>query len=159
MDEKRVEKLHDSLRQSGARLATAESCTGGLIGGKITSVPGSSDVFEGGVIAYSNRIKREKLGVSESTLKDHGAVSEPVARRMVEGVCDRFEVDVGVSVSGIAGPSGGTKEKPVGLVYLGFSVDGRVDVLRNVYDGIRASVREQTVRTVVDKLLDRLNRN
>ncbi len=152
----RIEKLHDRLRNSGNKLAVAESCTGGLIGSAVTCVSGSSDVFEGGIIAYSNRIKREELGVSRTSLHKHGAVSEPVARQMVEGLCRRFEVEVGVSVSGIAGPTGGTEKKPVGLVYSGVAVADQVGILRNVFAGDRANVRQQTVRTVIDELIDRL---
>jgi PncC family amidohydrolase len=156
IENERIEKLHDRVRNIGSNLAVAESCTGGLIGGAITSIPGSSDVFEGGVIAYSNEIKREQLGVSNSSLEEHGAVSKEVARRMVEELCHRYEVELGVSVTGIAGPSGGTEEKPVGLVYSGIATGSRIEVFRHVFEGDRASVREETVRTVLDKLLDHL---
>jgi PncC family amidohydrolase len=154
--EHHIEELHECLRNADQKLAVAESCTGGLIGGAITSVPGSSDVFEGGVIAYTNAIKRKELHVSGATLDKYGAVSEPVARQMVDGLCASFEVPVGISVSGIAGPSGGTEEKPVGLVYAGIRVDEQVDVIENVFEGDRATVRERTVRTVLEELLNRL---
>ena len=105
-------------RERGLTLATAESCTGGLVAARLTSVPGSSDVFVGGVVAYSNEVKRSELGVPRETLEAHGAVSEETAAAMAEGARERLGVDVAVSVTGVAGPGGGTEEKPVGLVYL-----------------------------------------
>ncbi|HVP40101.1 MAG TPA: CinA family nicotinamide mononucleotide deamidase-related protein [Candidatus Saccharimonadales bacterium] len=107
------------LRLRGLKLASAESCTGGLLGGRITRVPGSSEWFERGVIAYSNRAKTELLGISEELLAAHGAVSAEVAAAMAQGVRERSGTDLGLGVTGIAGPGGGTPEKPVGLVYVG----------------------------------------
>lgn len=109
------------LRLANATLATAESCTGGLLAHLITEVPGSSDYFLGGVVSYSNAAKMKLLGVQEETLATHGAVSEPTAREMAEGVRTLFQSTIGVSITGIAGPGGGTREKPVGLVYIGVS--------------------------------------
>ena len=105
-------------RERGLTLATAESCTGGLVAARLTSVPGSSDVFVGGVVAYSNEVKHSKLGVPKETIEAHGAVSEETAAAMAEGARERLGVDVAVSVTGVAGPGGGTEEKPVGLVFL-----------------------------------------
>jgi len=102
-------------------LAVAESCTGGLIGHRVTSVSGSSDYFLGGVIAYSNEVKTKELGVQRDTLVKEGAVSEPVAREMASGVRKKFGVDIGLGVTGIAGPGGGTREKPVGLIFVGLA--------------------------------------
>jgi nicotinamide-nucleotide amidase len=102
-------------------LATAESCTGGLIASRITNVPGASDYFLGGIVAYSNEWKRELLGVKEETLKNFGAVSGETAREMAEGVRSRMKADIGVSVTGIAGPTGGSEEKPVGTVHIGLA--------------------------------------
>jgi nicotinamide-nucleotide amidase len=106
------------LRAKGATIAVAESCTGGLIGHKLTAVPGSSAYFLGGVVAYANRAKRDLLGVPASVLKEHGAVSEPCARAMAEGVRARFGADIAIATTGISGPDGGTPERPVGLVHL-----------------------------------------
>ena len=118
-DERPVEEVVlDLCRERGLTLATAESCTGGLVSARLTSIPGSSDVFVGGVVAYSNGVKLRELGVPAETLEVHGAVSEETARAMAEGARERLGVDVAVSVTGVAGPGGGTEEKPVGLVHL-----------------------------------------
>jgi nicotinamide-nucleotide amidase len=118
-DERAVEEVVLGLcRQRGLTLATAESCTGGLVAARLTSIPGSSDVFVGGVVAYSNDVKRGELGVPEATLEAYGAVSEETAAAMAEGARERLGVDLAVSVTGVAGPGGGTEQKPVGLVYL-----------------------------------------
>jgi nicotinamide-nucleotide amidase len=118
-DDRPVEELVlDLARERGLSLAAAESCTGGLVAALLTSVPGSSDVFRGGIVSYDNAVKRAQLGVSEETLAAHGAVSPETAAEMASGVCDALGADAAVSVTGIAGPGGGTAEKPVGLVYL-----------------------------------------
>ena len=110
------ELVLDLCRASGFTLGTAESCTGGLVAGRLTMVPGSSDVFRGGVVAYENDVKRDLLGVPDELLREHGAVSAEVAAAMAQGARERLDVDVAVSVTGVAGPGGGTPEKPVGLV-------------------------------------------
>jgi nicotinamide-nucleotide amidase len=117
-------KLIARLRRAGFRLATAESCTGGLVAAAITAVPGSSDVLEGGFVTYSNAAKESLLGVPQEFLRAHGAVSEPVARAMAEGAARRLGVNVAVGVTGIAGPDGGTPAKPVGLVHLAAAMPG-----------------------------------
>jgi nicotinamide-nucleotide amidase len=118
-DERRVEELVLSLAEArGLRLATAESCTGGLVAARLTGVPGSSAAFVGGVVSYADEVKRDELGVSEELLAEHGAVSAEVAAAMAEGARSRLGADVAVSVTGVAGPGGGTPEKPVGRVYL-----------------------------------------
>ncbi|MHB9025809.1 MAG: competence/damage-inducible protein A [Armatimonadota bacterium] len=135
------------LREGGLTLAVAESCTGGLLGGRITGVPGSSDYFLGGVISYSNDLKQSLLGVSPATLEAHGAVSEATAREMAEGIMRATGASVGISITGIAGPDGGTPEKPVGLVYLGLArAGGPTQVTRSVYWGERDTIRARAVQ-------------
>ncbi len=116
------------LIENNLRISTAESCTGGLIAKMITDVPGASEVFEGSVVTYSNRIKNKLIGVSEKALKAYGAVSHQVAARMVKGVCELTNSEVGIAVTGIAGPGGGTAEKPVGTVYIAVNYRGKIAV-------------------------------
>jgi PncC family amidohydrolase len=149
-------ELGRALRARGWRLAVAESCTGGLLGARITSVGGSSDYFAGGIISYSNAVKVRCLGVDERILAAEGAVSEPVARQMAQGVCRELGADVGVGITGIAGPAGGTDEKPVGLVFIGVAAPGVDDVSRCVFEGARDAVRRQAVDTALKMVLDRL---
>ncbi|AZO95477.1 competence/damage-inducible protein A [Halocella sp. SP3-1] len=111
------------LKEKGLSIATAESCTGGLLGDRITNIAGSSEYFQGGVIAYSNQVKHELLGVEENTLKKYGAVSAETAQEMAEGIKDNMSTDIGIAITGIAGPGGGSQGKPVGLVYLGLAID------------------------------------
>lgn len=118
------ERLHRRLKELHRTLATAESCTGGLIAHRITNVAGASDYFLGGVVAYSDKVKASLLRVSQDDLKEYGAVSEPVARQMAQGVRARFRADYGIGVTGVAGPGGGTAEKPVGLVYIAVAMGG-----------------------------------
>ncbi|MDQ5820878.1 MAG: CinA family nicotinamide mononucleotide deamidase-related protein [Actinomycetota bacterium] len=143
-DESPVERLVLELcRERGLTLATAESCTGGLVAARLTSVPGSSDVFLGGVVAYSNDVKRNELGVADAILEAHGAVSEETAAAMAAGARERLQADVAVSVTGVAGPGGGTGEKPVGLVYLhAVGPDGERSVSFSV-PGDRESIRRR----------------
>jgi nicotinamide-nucleotide amidase len=117
-DERTVSEIVlDLCRERGLTLATAESCTGGLVASRLTAVPGASDVFVGGVVAYSNEVKGAELGVPEALIAQHGAVSEEVAAAMADGARSRLDADVAVAVTGVAGPGGGTPEKPVGLVF------------------------------------------
>jgi len=141
-----AERLLDACRQSGIKLATAESCTGGLIAAALTAIAGSSDVVERGFVTYSNEAKTELLGVSAALIERHGAVSEAVALAMAEGALARSRADIAVSVTGIAGPGGATATKPVGLVHLGCARRGRTTVLeQRVFQGDRAAIREQSV--------------
>lgn len=133
----------ERLRAAGMRIAVAESCTGGMLGMLLTAVPGSSDVFTGGVIAYDNAVKVEQLGVRDASLQAHGAVSEEVAREMATGVRARLGVDVGVSITGVAGPSGGTTEKPVGTFCVAVDVRGELRSLRTAGVGDRHEVRQR----------------
>jgi PncC family amidohydrolase len=149
--------IGDQLRAKGFKLATAESCTGGLIGQRVTAVSGSSDYYAGGVISYSNAVKSSLLGVSEHDLNAHGAVSAPVAIAMAAGVLDRLDADVAISTTGIAGPGGGTAEKPVGLVFIGFAARGQEPQARECrFEGNRASVRMAASQAALEMLQDYL---
>jgi PncC family amidohydrolase len=132
------------LRKSGLTLAVAESCTGGLISDRLTDVPGSSQYFVGGVVAYSNAVKTQMLGVRKQTLARWGAVSEQTVREMAMGACRRFGAGVGVAASGIAGPGGGSKVKPVGLVYVCVKAGRRIAVERRQFAGSRREVKESS---------------
>jgi nicotinamide-nucleotide amidase len=138
------------LRGQGKYLATAESCSGGLIAHKITTVPGSSDYFAGGVVAYSNDLKEKLLGVDPSLIVAHGAVSTEVARAMAEGVRHETGADIGVSVTGIAGPTGGTQEKPVGTVFIGLATATETEVIHCRFSGNRWQVQELTAVKSLD---------
>jgi nicotinamide-nucleotide amidase len=149
------------LQQKGWMLATAESCTGGLIAGACTDLSGSSNWFERGFVTYSNAAKNEMLGVDAALIAAEGAVSEPVARAMAEGALARSAAQVAVAVTGVAGPTGGSAEKPVGTVWFGWSVAGRVHTERRRFDGDRATVRAATVHhalATLSTLLQSANR-
>lgn len=145
------------LRQRSWTLATAESCTGGAIAHEITDVPGCSDYFAGGFVTYSNSWKEQCLGVPRATLEAHGAVSEQTAAAMLEGLHERTGVESGIAVTGIAGPGGGTADKPVGLVYIGTRVPGRNRVTRHVFPGNRDAVRRRTVIVALNQLREHIN--
>ena len=139
----------DKCRSLGLRLAVAESCTGGMLGERITNIPGSSDVFLGGIIAYHNDVKREALGVRSEDIERYGAVSEQVALQMASGVREKMAADIGVSVTGIAGPGGGTLDKPVGLVWI--SVHGSdVKARRFHMVGDRAEIRQRAAQAALE---------
>ena len=138
------------LIEKKMKLATAESCTGGLIAQKITSVPGASECFDCGVITYSNEQKHKLLGVSMTTLDDFGAVSEQTALEMCKGVKTLSESDFGISVTGIAGPGGGTLEKPVGTVWIGICGECIHKAEKFVFDGDRQQVRESTAKKALE---------
>ncbi len=144
------EALGRLLRKQRLTIATAESCTGGLIADRLTDVPGSSRYFMGGLVAYSNAAKMLLLAVSRRTLNAWGAVSEPVAREMAAGACLRFATQVAVSVSGIAGPGGGSKVKPVGLVYVGCRVNGRTQVEPHLFTGARRTIKEKSATAALE---------
>lgn len=141
-----------ACRARGLRLAVAESCTGGLLGARITAIPGSSDTFVGGVISYHDAVKREQLGVDAATLATHGAVSEEVAREMAAGVRARLGVGIGVGITGVAGPDGGTDEKPVGLVFVAVDIEGEVRTFGGRLIGDRAEVRFRATQTALDMI-------
>lgn len=140
-----AEKLVAILKAAGLTCATAESCTGGGIGSAITSVAGSSEVFEGGVISYSNSVKVRVLGVREETLRDFGAVSSEVAGQMAQGARQVTGADLAVAVTGVAGPGGGSAEKPVGTVWFGLATAVGVRTEKKLFIGDREAVRTQTI--------------
>jgi len=140
----------DRCRDASLTIATAESCTGGLLGARLTAIPGSSDVVLGGVIAYANRVKTDLLGVEGGEIEVYGAVSEPVARAMASGVRDRVGADIGIGITGVAGPSGGTPEKPVGTVWIAVDVCGEVTARRSVFVGDRQEIRQRATQGALD---------
>jgi nicotinamide-nucleotide amidase len=148
--------LGAALGARGWIAATAESCTGGLIAGAITDISGSSGWFDRGFVTYSNEAKIELLGVRAGTLKRFGAVSEETAREMVGGALERSHADIAVAVTGVAGPTGGTAAKPVGLVWLAWGTrGGGVDAVSYRFPGDRAAIREATVAMALAGLLER----
>jgi nicotinamide-nucleotide amidase len=149
-------RVLERARAMGAHLVTAESCTGGGIGSRLTDVPGSSDVVLGGIIAYDNRVKIEVLGVPAALIKEHGAVSEAVASAMALCAAERLGADLAIAVTGIAGPGGGTAEKPVGLVYIATAIRGVVRCSRHLLPGDRAEVRGRTTQLALFQLFQRL---
>lgn len=157
-------RVGDALRDVGATVAVAESCTGGLVGSLLTDVPGSSDYFDRGLVVYSYDAKLQALGVSRETLDEHGAVSEPVAREMARGVRDVAGTTWGVATTGIAGPGGGSAEKPVGTVFVGVayagewgSGDSYATVSRHEFDGSRTEIKERIARRALEALLAELD--
>ncbi|MFN7388933.1 CinA family protein [Brevundimonas sp.] len=141
--------------EHGWTIATAESCTGGLVSGALTAVAGSSAVIDRGFVTYSNTAKIELLGVPATMLEVHGAVSEPVARAMAQGARDRARTDLSVSITGIAGPGGGSAEKPVGLVHFGCASLSGVGHQRHVFEGMdREGVRLASIRVALGLLLE-----
>ena len=144
------------LAVGGFTLAVAESCTGGLICERLTEVPGSSVFLMEGVVAYANEAKTRTLGVDPDLIKTHGAVSAEVAERMAEGVRLRAETDFGLAVTGIAGPSGGTEEKPVGLVYIALADDAHTEHRRLILPGDRHLIRWRASQAALDLLRRRL---
>lgn len=143
------ETVVELLIKHNMKLATAESCTGGLIAQKITSVAGASECFDCGVVTYSNGQKQKLLGVSAETLEKFGAVSEQTALEMCKGVRTLADADFGISVTGIAGPGGGTPDKPVGTVWIGICGDNLHKAERFLFDGDRQQVRESTAQTAL----------
>ena len=149
------ENVVAKLREKGVKLATAESCTGGLLSERITAVSGASDVFDFGVCTYANEMKHKVLGVSNETLSVLGAVSAETAMQMAEGARNVSGADLAVSTTGIAGPTGGTPEKPVGLVYIGVAhFSHKTKVFRHVFSGGRDEVRKQTVDAAFGHVLE-----
>lgn len=153
--------LVDALRQRGMKIASVESCTGGLISKIITDAPGSSEIFELGITTYSNRMKTRMVGVPEEILAAHGAVSPETARAMAEGIRRVSGADIGVATTGIAGPGGGTPEKPVGLVYTAISTEAGTAVTRLMIDAPGADrdfIRRTTAETVLSNVLSMIEK-
>lgn len=149
-----VEALAQALLARGWKFATAESCTGGMIAAACTDLAGSSNWFERGFVTYSNEAKTEMLGVDPALIAQHGAVSEVVARAMAFGAVRHSQAQVSVAVTGIAGPAGGSAHKPVGTVWFGFQVDGRLVSETVRFEGDRAAVRSATVQHALKRLLE-----
>ena len=148
-----IHELAAALLRRGQMMATAESCTGGLIAAACTDLAGSSAWFERGFVTYSNAAKTELLGVPAALIAAHGAVSEPVARAMAEGAIQHSRAQAAVAVTGVAGPTGGSADKPVGTVWFGWCVEGRTTTELRRFDGDRAAVRAQTVAHALGRLL------
>ncbi|MCH5196455.1 MAG: CinA family protein [Oscillospiraceae bacterium] len=152
-----AERLVEMCVGRGLKIASAESCTGGLISARITSVSGSSAVIECGICSYSNRIKQEILGVSEKTLESFSEYSAECAKEMAEGAVRVSSADIAVSTTGVAGPSGGTEEHPVGEVYIGICSDGSVSAKRFLFSGDRELIRAMTVLEALKQLFHSVN--
>lgn len=145
-DDDLAARVLELCRRRDAHLAVAESCTGGLLGARITAIPGSSAVFVGGVIAYADEVKQRELNVPADDIRRHGAVSEPVVRQMATGARERFATEIGVAITGIAGPGGGSAEKPVGTVWLAADIRGRVSATRSQLIGDRDEIRRRAAQ-------------
>jgi nicotinamide-nucleotide amidase len=140
----------DAARRDGLHIATAESCTGGLLGGRLTAIPGSSDVYRGGVVAYANEVKSALLGVPVSLIERHGAVSEPVAAAMAAGAAERLSSEIAMAITGVAGPGGGTADKPVGTVCMATQVRGAGRVVTRHLVGDREEIRLRSTQSALD---------
>ena len=153
------EKIVSLLQEKVWKIACAESCIGGMIASRLVNVSGVSDVFEEGYITYSNAAKHKLLGVSKQSLGQYGAVSSQVAGEMALGAARQARARAAIAVTGIAGPGGGTPQKPVGLVYIGCYVDGRVFVTENYFQGSRQEIRTATTQAALSLLLEKLTRD
>jgi nicotinamide-nucleotide amidase len=151
-----AKSVGEALKARGLRLATAESCTGGWAAMALTAIPGSSDWFERGYVTYSNDAKREDLGVADATLRQHGAVSEAVAREMAAGAATRARTQIALAITGVAGPSGGTKDKPVGHVCFAWAHGSKMASETRRFEGDRESVRRQSVLHALERVLELL---
>lgn len=151
------EKLVELLIEKGYTISTAESCTGGLVAATIVNVSGASNVFNEGYVTYANSAKEKLAFVKRDTLNEFGAVSRQTAAEMAEGCCKNAAADVGISTTGIAGPAGGTLEKPVGLVYIGCSVKGKTIVEKHVFSGDRTRIRNNAVNCAIKLAINSIN--
>lgn len=149
-----VEAVSEKLLQNKLKIATAESCTGGMIAAAITDRAGSSTIFDRGFVTYSNLSKHQMLAVPEGYLDAHGAVSSPVAQSMAEGALKHSKADIAVAVTGIAGPGGARPDKPVGLVYIGYGVKNHIFVAEHHFEGDREAIRRKTAQAALKHVLD-----
>jgi nicotinamide-nucleotide amidase len=159
VDIKLVNKVSDELKKHQVTIATAESCTGGLLAHTLTNVSGSSEYFDRGVICYNNIAKMELLSVPEQLLTNYGAVSKQVAAAMAKTIQQRSKVDIGIATTGIAGPTGGTKDKPVGLVFIGVSTKDTVVVKEFLFSGDRLAIKDNTCTAALELLLETISQN
>jgi nicotinamide-nucleotide amidase len=149
-----AQKVGETLMQRGLKLATAESCTGGWVSQAVTAVPGSSDWFDCGFVSYSNTAKQKMLGVDLSVLEKSGAVSEPVVAQMAEGALRNSDADIAVAISGLAGPGGGSENKPVGTVWFAWAIEGHPTVTcLSFFNGDRDEIRLQAVEQALEGVL------
>ena len=148
------EQVAELLKEKNLKITCAESCTGGLISGRLVNVSGISDYYEAGIVTYANEAKEKFLGVPGDMLEKHGAVSSQVAEAMAKGAIGFAQADVSIAVTGIAGPGGGTPEKPVGLVYMACCVNGEVTVRKHNFTGDRQTVRECTVQEALKLVVE-----
>jgi len=153
-DNATAEEVIKFLLEKDLTITTAESCTGGAVAAQLISVAGISKIYKEGFITYSNEAKQKRLGVRVRTLNDFGAVSNEAAFEMAKGVCQKTGADVSIVTTGVAGPDGGTEEKPVGLVYIGCCVKRRTKVVEKHFDGNRQDIREQTVEAAIQLLME-----
>lgn len=151
-------KLVNILIEKNYKIASAESCTGGMFASTIVNVPNASKVLDASIVTYANEAKEKYCNVSHKTLEKHGAVSEETAGEMAVGIAKECGCQVGVSFSGIAGPSGGTPQKPVGMVCFGFSINGKLETYTKFFKGNRTRVRKQSVRFAINKLIEILSK-
>lgn len=156
----RMQELQDILKQRGETITCAESCTGGLIASMITELSGSSAVFRGSVVTYCNDIKEQELGVKKETMIKYGAVSTQTVNEMLEGVIKKFDADYAIAVSGVAGPTGGTKEKPVGTVVIGVKKRNQQPISKNYhFDGCRKTVQTRASVEAFEKIFEFFSKN
>jgi len=154
----KVQKVSKFLKKNNLKVVTAESCTGGWVAKVLTDLPGSSAYFDRGFVTYSNQAKQEMLGVSEETLDTHGAVSEQVVAEMVSGALKKSSADVAIAISGIAGPTGGSKEKPVGTVCFAWQFKGeKAHTQTMLFDGERDSIRKQSVEFILSGIIEKID--
>lgn len=158
IDENLLKKVSNLLKEKNLTVATAESCTGGLIAHTLTNISGSSDYFDRGIVSYSNRAKTKLLGVPEDILKKYGAVSKQVVKVMAESIRIKSNVDIGIATTGIAGPTGGTKEKPVGIVFIAISTSKGTNIRRYQFRGNRLQNKEHTCNAALWMILNHLKK-